>query len=199
MILSLRQFKKKIIISSLHLYHEDYVKCWAQSMAQYLIIILIYSWVIVLVGKLLYSAFFSCTVYYKHFLHCPGSPYLYLEAASVFTKWRSSIYSSILLQLIFRSYCLFYCSGWIQTLRIRCSWIKKFFKFIYFERECVCAQVGEEQREGETESQAGSALSTKSPTWGSNSRTVKSRPEPKSKVRHLIEWTTQVPPSFFIF
>ena len=45
----------------------------------------------------------------------------------------------------------------------------------------------------ERESQAGFALSMKSPTRGSNSRTVRSGPEPKSRVRCLTNWATQEP------
>ena len=43
-----------------------------------------------------------------------------------------------------------------------------------FEREREQAGAGEEQRERERESQAGSALSAKSPRWGSNQPTVRS-------------------------
>ena len=46
------------------------------------------------------------------------------------------------------------------------------FKFIYFERERMTR--GGAEREGERESQAGSAPSVQSPMWGSNPRTVKS-------------------------
>ena len=49
--------------------------------------------------------------------------------------------------------------------------IFNFFKFIYFERE---SGGGEGQREREKEFQARSALSVQSPTWGSNSQTVRS-------------------------
>ena len=76
-----------------------------------------------------------------------------------------------------------------------CSFIRSFFKclFIYlnfffkhlfiFETERDRAWTGEEQRERETQNlkQApGSELSAQSPTRGSNSRTVRSWPEPKS-------------------
>ena len=49
-------------------------------------------------------------------------------------------------------------------------------------------------REEERESQAGSALSAQSPMWGSNSRTMRSWPELKPRVRRLTNWATEVPP-----
>ena len=55
--------------------------------------------------------------------------------------------------------------------------------FIQFLRERDRMQVGKGQRERETQNlkQApGSERSAQSPTWGSNSRTVRSWPEPKS-------------------
>ena len=42
--------------------------------------------------------------------------------------------------------------------------------FIYFYRETETTWVGKGQREGDTESQAGSTLSMQSPTWDSNSQ-----------------------------
>ena len=47
------------------------------------------------------------------------------------------------------------------------------------------------EREGERESQAGSILSVQSPTRGPIPRTVRSWPEPKSRVGHLTDWATQ--------
>ena len=46
--------------------------------------------------------------------------------------------------------------------------------FFFFERERVGEEAGKRQREGETESQAGSALSAQSLMWVSNSQTVRS-------------------------
>ena len=48
--------------------------------------------------------------------------------------------------------------------------------FIYFERQHMHTQAGEGQggREEERESQAGSKLSTQSPTWGLISQTMRS-------------------------
>ena len=61
---------------------------------------------------------------------------------------------------------------------------KYFFKCLFvFETERDRAWTGEGQRERETQNpkQApGSELSAQSPTWGSNSRTARSWPEPKS-------------------
>ena len=68
-----------------------------------------------------------------------------------------------------------------------------FFNFIYLfwerkrEWERACTQLGEGQREGETESQADSAPSTQSLMWGSNSQTVRSWPELRSRVGSLTE------------
>ena len=47
--------------------------------------------------------------------------------------------------------------------------------------------------ERERDSQAGSVLSSQSPTWDSLSWTVRSRPEPKPRVWHLTNWVTQAP------
>ena len=52
----------------------------------------------------------------------------------------------------------------------------------------------ERERERERESQAGSALSTQSLTQGSDSQTVRSWPEPKSRVRGLTDRATWAPP-----
>ena len=65
-----------------------------------------------------------------------------------------------------------------------------FFKFIYLGRERVCAhesgkgrEEGEHKRGGtERESPAGSALSAQIPSRGSTSQTVRSCPEPRSRV-----------------
>ena len=53
----------------------------------------------------------------------------------------------------------------------------------------------EKEVEGQRErkSQAGFTLSVQSPTRGSNPWTVRSWPEPKSRVRHLTDWATQAP------
>ena len=72
-----------------------------------------------------------------------------------------------------------------------------FFKFIYFERER--GREGGADREGERESQAGSTLPAQSPTWGSNLRTLRSRPEPRSRVGRSTDWATQVPPGWIYF
>ena len=45
----------------------------------------------------------------------------------------------------------------------------------------------------------GSELSTQSPTRGLNSRTVRSWPEPKLRVRCLTDWATQAPPKLIVF
>ena len=60
---------------------------------------------------------------------------------------------------------------------------------IYFERKKACTEVGEGQRE--RESQAGSSLSAQSPVWGLISQTMRSWPELISRARHLTNWATQ--------
>ena len=65
--------------------------------------------------------------------------------------------------------------------------------FIYLERERE-NEWGRGRKKGrERESQAGSTLSVQTPTWDSNSWTMKSWPELKSRMRQLTDWTTQVP------
>ena len=58
-----------------------------------------------------------------------------------------------------------------------------FFIFLMFiferERESARVQVGEGQREGDTKSEAGSRLSAQSLMRDSNSRAIRSQPEPK--------------------
>ena len=54
-----------------------------------------------------------------------------------------------------------------------------------------------ERERGERESQAVSALSVQSPTWGSIPPTMRSWPEPKSGVECLTNWATQVPLGLF--
>ena len=53
--------------------------------------------------------------------------------------------------------------------------------------------MGEEQRGRGWESQAGSVLSAWSLAQSSIPRTVRSWPQPKSRVGHLNDWATQVP------
>ena len=55
---------------------------------------------------------------------------------------------------------------------------------------------GGAERERQRESQAGSTMSAWNPMWGSNSRTTRSWPEPKS--RCLTDWATQAPQQIFI-
>ena len=62
--------------------------------------------------------------------------------------------------------------------------------FILRERARVCTSGGRAEI-GKTESQAGSAQTVQSPMWGSNSQTVRSWPEQKSRVRRLTDWATQ--------
>ena len=62
-------------------------------------------------------------------------------------------------------------------------------KFIYLFWETV--REGQRETEGERDSQAGSTLSVQSPTPGLISGTVRSRPEPKSRVGCLTDWATQ--------
>ena len=70
------------------------------------------------------------------------------------------------------------------------SFLKRIFIYLFLRER---ARAGKGQREGERESQAGSVLSAQSPMWGLMSHTVRSWPEPKSRVRCLTNWATQVP------
>ena len=68
------------------------------------------------------------------------------------------------------------------------------FKFIYllWERDRESKQGrGRETERGTRESQPGSTLSALSPMRDSNSRTVRSWPEPKSRFGCLTDWATQ--------
>ena len=67
--------------------------------------------------------------------------------------------------------------------------------FILTDRERRREWVGKGQRE----SQAGSVLSVQSLKWGSNSQTVRSRPEPKSKVRRSVDWATHAPQNYYLW
>ena len=68
--------------------------------------------------------------------------------------------------------------------------------FILRERERERTHRGG-QREREREFQAGSALLQQSQMQGSNSQTVRSWREPKSRVRRLTDWATQAPLEHF--
>ena len=66
--------------------------------------------------------------------------------------------------------------------------------FVYFrESEWACGQGKGRERGRQKESQAGSALSVETPTWGLNPRSVRSWPELKPRVRCLTNWATQAP------
>ena len=67
--------------------------------------------------------------------------------------------------------------------------------FMYFERERETQSiwVGEGQREGGRESQAGYMLPAQSTMWVSNAWTVRSWPEPRSRAGHLTDRATQAP------
>ena len=67
-----------------------------------------------------------------------------------------------------------------------------FFKVHLFTlREQERASWGGAERGIERESQAGSTLPVQSPMWVLKSQIVRSWPEPKSRVRCLIDWATQ--------
>ena len=74
-----------------------------------------------------------------------------------------------------------------------------FFKCLFILRERACTLGGgvgggrERGKERESESQAGSMLSAQNPAQGLISHTIRSLPEPKSRVRHLSNWATQEP------
>ena len=62
-----------------------------------------------------------------------------------------------------------------------------------FERQRERETETERDRERERESQAGSMLPAQSPMWGLIWWTMRSWPEPNSRVRRLTEWATQAP------
>ena len=75
--------------------------------------------------------------------------------------------------------------------------------FIYFER--ARTSVWERGWERERQRERGRMPSrlcavSAEPDWGSNSRTIRSWPEPKSEVGHLTNWATQAPANhLFLF
>ena len=62
--------------------------------------------------------------------------------------------------------------------------------FIYLFSERAWAGEWQREREGDRESQAGSALPAWGPMQGSNPQTVKLWPEPKARVGRLTDWAT---------
>ena len=74
-------------------------------------------------------------------------------------------------------------------------WEQILFKVFIFKREgtrvCMWGR-GREWGSEREESQADSALSAQSLTWGSIPQTERSWPELKSRVRHSTDWATQV-------
>ena len=62
----------------------------------------------------------------------------------------------------------YFVAGYVMLIKWY-IYVYIFFKFNYLERECERGR--DREREGERESQA---LSAQSPTWGPNSRTVRS-------------------------
>ena len=90
---------------------------------------------------------------------------------------------------LFHIYEMHLAWPWSQAnLDLKCC-LTFFFFNVYLFRE----------REEVRESQAGYALSAQSPMWGSIPQTVRSWPEPKSKVGCLTDWATQAPLSFYLF
>ena len=84
--------------------------------------------------------------------------------------------------------------GWLNRLSFQ---IFFFFLslFIYFERDRMSR--GRAEREGDRESQAGSMqLAQRAPHGVRIHETIRSRPEPKSRVRCLTNWAIQVPLSY---
>ena len=80
---------------------------------------------------------------------------------------------------------IFSCLLWCLSLFTVSLYDLLFFFFnvyLFFEKESTCmhVQVGKEQRDGDIRFEAGSALTAESPMQGSNSRTKRSWPEPKS-------------------
>ena len=83
------------------------------------------------------------------------------------------------------------------------QFFKKFiYLFILRETETVRTGVGGwrggcKERGRERESQSGSALSLKSPLWGSDPQTARSRLEPNPSVGRLTNWATQASHQLF--
>ena len=74
------------------------------------------------------------------------------------------------------------------------------FNSLFIWRERVCASRGRDREtEGERGSQAGSTLSARSLTWGLIPPTVRSWPEPRSRVRCLTDWASPAPSILFLF
>ena len=71
-----------------------------------------------------------------------------------------------------------------------------FFPFLSFFKKVYLFWGGRWQRQGERENPK-QALLAWSPTWGSNSQTVRSWPELKSRVGHSTNWATRRPYKWF--
>ena len=76
--------------------------------------------------------------------------------------------------------------GWSQLW----VWNILMFHYLFLERDCMCEQG--RNREGERESQTSSTLSGQSPMRGLISWTTRLWLEPKSRVWHLTNCTTQM-------
>ena len=97
---------------------------------------------------------------------------------------------------------LFVCCCYFALLLEFCGYRAKFFLFLKFLKSLFWdtkrVQVGEGQRYSERESQAGSMLLEQSLTQSLIPRTVRSWPEPRSRLRHLISWAARHPYFFFL-
>ena len=84
-------------------------------------------------------------------------------------------------------------------INFKCYWpdfLKNVFVFLFIfrgEREHARKWGRGREKRGERESQAGSKLSVRSLTWGSNPQSVRSWPGLKWRVRHLTNWATRHP------
>ena len=83
---------------------------------------------------------------------------------------------------------------------VKLSWnIKVILYFLIFFLEKKSVSGWGAEREGEREYEAVSVLSVQSRTRGSNSQTVRSWPELKSRVRSPTNWATQAPQEWRLF
>ena len=106
-------------------------------------------------------------------------------------------YSNLLLEYFWQEHSSFrWSSCFVVIVRIECStFFKKFIYLFLRKRERERSErtwVGDGQREGERIPSRLLTVTTE-PDAGSNSRTMRSWPELKPRVRHLTSCTTQVP------
>ena len=112
-----------------------------------------------------------------------------VAACSRHLDWRCLIELSVMIGAFYILCCPIEQPSAVTSASKEIAFYNSKKEFIYFwERESR----GETEREGDRESQAGSALRAQRPTHGLNSGIARSWPELKSRVGHLAHWATQV-------